>query len=264
MLAQGRGWLKPWMSTFMPPFSTLLRSAVLNVFALEISVWTPLNVILSSRIERRNEDALSGGNTKLQNNGRRRGGAAQKRVTNIENWRHAAEKDRGWSQFNHLCISSVWQNGWDQSVMLETIKSELLMDIKTHRGVLLLLLSEKHLRCACAGVRRGGGSDHVYLFWRAAWVWGSKVRMWFWVRLCFGCLFLFFFEPRCFGVIVRDGVVMDEHWFKPRHILSFSSLESTFVTGTWWEAAGEPRSWVLPLCSTDSPWQLHCYANLAN
>lgn len=155
-------------------------------------VWTLLNAILPSRIERRNEDALSEGSTKLQNNGRRRGGAVQKRVTNIENWRHAAEKDRGWSQFNHLCISSMWQNGWDRSVMLETIKSELLMDIKTHRWVLLLLWSEEHSHCA--GMRRGGGSDHVYLFWRTVWVKGSKVRMWFWVRLCFGCLF-FFLRP---------------------------------------------------------------------
>lgn len=98
-----------------------------------------------------------------------------------------------------------------------------------------------------------------------AWVWGSKVRVRyreiakqdFWLL-------------QILEVILRNegawsnSLLLEIDHFEPWHILSLSTLESVFMTGTWWKAAGEPRSWVLPLGSTDSPWQHHCYANVAN
>lgn len=48
------------------------------------------------------------------------------------------------------------------------------------------------------------------------------------------------------------------------HMTHSFFLHSGVVTGTWREAAGEPRSWVPPLGSAESPWWLHCYANLTN
>lgn len=58
------------MRTFVP-LSRLLRSAVLNVFALKSSALMLLNVILSNRMEHPNQGALSEDNTKMQHNRRR-------------------------------------------------------------------------------------------------------------------------------------------------------------------------------------------------
>lgn len=71
----------------MYSMSMLLRSALLNVFALESSPLKLLNVILPNRMEHQNEDALSEENTKLQNNERRRRGNGAKESHIHRKWK---------------------------------------------------------------------------------------------------------------------------------------------------------------------------------